>query len=228
VLAEERRNGAVPPAAALPPQRAVPLTDSDDSDDSDHSGASTSTSSVTVLPTQTRGPSTRSYKAVLGLAAAAVVVVGGGAVALQGLGGSTSSSTAGSSALALADATSVRQSGTAYRSADLASAGGVLPSPSTPLATPEVATGSPDPGTATDRSGALLTSQTVTACVANLTQRTGVLAIVIDQGTYNGRPANVVVLPSEDDPKTLDVWVIGPGCTADSVDLYEWRRIPAS
>ncbi len=99
----------------------------------------------------------------------------------------------------------------------------VVPGAVTPTATP------PTSRPLGPTTGAVpFTAQTVTACVRQLTGVDGVTALAVDRGTYEGKPVDVVVLPTPGDPSTLDVWVIKPGCTATDVTLYVFRPIPAS
>ena len=195
---------------------------------------------VTVLPSPAeRRPSssTRALRWIAG-AAAAVVVVGVGAAAIRGAGTSNSdlATTAGAAAPERSGADPIRTSGTDYTSSDLAAKAQSLVQPGA-VSPPGSATdaGSIDGGDATPAtpvpsvtaSGApgLLSAATLDACLLQLTGRTGVVPVAVDQGTYEGQPADVVVLPSADSPSTLEVWVIGPGCTASDSRLYEYRVI---
>ena len=44
-------------------------------------------------------------------------------------------------------------------------------------------------------------------------------------GTYEGKPADVVVIPTANDETQLDVWVLAPGCTATNADVFTFARI---
>jgi hypothetical protein len=231
VLAQERLTSAAAPgrpAAALesaPDQ--VPLA------------------SVTVLPTaselpsQRRSPLARGVRILGGLAAAVVLVVGGNAVITGNLGGSSSSTSAGGAPAGVGDASTsmvaLQDSGTAYTKASLSSQATALAARA--QASPQLVTGSvssaasgsglpavPSPGTAEERKA--LTQAGLPSCVEQLSGRPGVVPLAADTGTYDGRPALVVILPTDRDPTSLDVWVIGPVCTATTADLYEFRRIP--
>lgn len=107
VLAEERRRGA-------PALVALPGGGSDDSDLGAGSAPASLPENVSVLPTASgrRGPTSRSFRILGGLAAAAVVVVGGSVVINNGSLGS-SSDTSGGATAALAV---VQDSNTAYSS----------------------------------------------------------------------------------------------------------------
>ncbi len=170
---------------------------------------------------------------------------------------STSASVAssGTGELRAAPAT-VQDSGTAYtRSAlsaqatALLSRAKTLPAPAqvdSPVASPaatsnDTATGSgttaggygtaataaPSVGTPQSAAGPRLSDATLAACVESLAGKPGVTPLAADLATYDGKPAAIVVLPTDGDPGFLDVWVIAPVCTATSTDLFEFRRIPA-
>jgi hypothetical protein len=231
VLAELRRTEPVPLAGLA---GAVPLADSEDSD----RAATGAGADATVLPMPRRESSTsRTFRWVAG-AAAAVVVLGGGAAVLSGaLGGGA---TSGSSVTAADSASGggpvpLRSTGTDYSSDALAAQAQSLVAEAAKggTTTPEIAPEATPDTAATDASGSpdartLLTSASVAACLEQLTGAPGATPVAIDQGTYEGKPADVVVLPSPDDPQRLEVWVIGPGCTRESVQLYEFRTIPSA
>jgi hypothetical protein len=89
-------------------------------------------------------------------------------------------------------------------------------------ATPKAGTPTPTPATAyLARQSAGLSD-----CVEQLVGRPGTTALAVDAGTFDGKPADIVVLPSRDDPASLDVWVLAPGCTRAFADPLEFRRIP--
>ena len=211
----------------------------------DEPGAQTALAPVTVLPTQRRtaGPSTRSFRWVAGAAAALVVVAGGAAVVRGGSGSGNVATSAGSSVSSpeadgsVSAAAPISKSGTAYRQDALESqASALVASPSTPDQVLQSVT--PGAGVTPGPSGVraetslasghyagLLSAQSLAACIEQLTGSPGVTPIAVDQGTYEGKPANVVVLPAPDDPTRLEVWVVGPGCTKETAQLYEWRTI---
>lgn len=48
-----------------------------------------------------------------------------------------------------------------------------------------------------------------------------VTPLAVDLATWKGQPAAVIVLPTLDDPATVDTWVVGPDCSqADAKVLY--------
>ncbi len=225
VIAEERRTAAVAVAGAA---AAAPGADASDV------GVG-HVAPVTVLPTARRGPSTRAFRIVGGLAAAALVVLGGVTV-LHGIGGSSSSSSgaaASSAAGGAADtatATRLTASGTSYTRASLATqAAGLVAAAraASPLTERTVAAPSPAPAEGKPYSAAL-TPTDAAACVRALTEGDGSTAVAVDSGSYDGTPAIVVVVPPPDAPGSLDVFVVRPGCGAGAADLLEFQRIPAS
>jgi hypothetical protein len=70
-----------------------------------------------------------------------------------------------------------------------------------------------------------LSLDTLPACLTGL-GLTGVTPLAIDHGTFKGQPADVLVFPTEDDPTTLDVYVLKPGCSASDAQFYEFAHVP--
>ena len=64
----------------------------------------------------------------------------------------------------------------------------------------------------------------LTRCIDELSGTPGTTPVAIDVGTYNDKPALVVVLPSADDPASLDVIVVPANCT--SSDFAQLVRVP--
>ncbi|MFN8167934.1 MAG: hypothetical protein U0S36_04025 [Candidatus Nanopelagicales bacterium] len=225
VLAELARSssGAVA-AAGTGLAGAAALVDGEDQTSPAHG-------TVTVLPApRERRPSatTRTFRWVAG-AAAAIVVIGGGAAVIRGAGtGSSSSATsAGAAAPEAGDPVPIRSSGTEYSSQDLEAKAQRLVSgfSGVPASGSDGSSGTPRVSASGKVPGALLRPETLADCIEQLTGRPGVVPIAVDQGTYDGKPADIVVLPSADDPTKLEVWAIGPGCTKDDSTLYEYRVI---
>jgi len=230
VIAEERRT------AALATGSASTTLDPSDATPSPHA-------SVTVLPTleERRGPSTKAFKIVGGVAAAALVVVGGVALAGSlGSGSGASVASAGASAASNGDATNgsgvaISASGTQYSTASLATQAAALVagSPSTPLSGTVPAVPSPEsvPGTAgvtATRSAAGATSappafalDKAASCVTALTDGDGSSAVAIDSGTFNGKAALVVVVTDPQDPAALRVFVTAPDCSPNFVQFQQ-------
>jgi hypothetical protein len=199
-----------------------------------------SATTATVLPLsaggQRRGPSYTGLRRMLAVAAALVVVVGGvSLVRSLGLGSGSEASSAGGASMAPekaagADGTtaySARTSltGTAYTRALLGTQVSVLATAAlrgerfqeqATVASAHAASLAPVPsGTALD------------ACLSGLTGRPGVTPVVVDSGTFEGKPANVVVLQTEGDAAKLDVWVLAPGCSGADPSVLEFQRIPS-
>lgn len=226
VIAEERRTAAVAGAGA----GAAP------SGDEASDGGPGPVAPVTVLPARNRGPSTRAFRIVGGLAAAALVVLGGVTVLHGTVGGSSSSSSAetssaaGGGAVDAATGTAVTASGVRYSRATLAvqAAALVAAARAGSPATDRTAA-VPSPATVEGKTyAAALTADTAASCVRALTENDGSTAVAVDSGSYDGQPAIVVVVPPPDAPGSLDVFVVKPGCGADTADLLEFQRIPAS
>lgn len=228
VLAEERRAST---------GRALGATAALADSSSERSGT---TAPVTVLPTgaSRRGPSTRAFRIVGGLAAAALVVLGG-VVVLRGtgVGGSTSGgaeSAASASSSTAAGGTLVTASGTAYAKATLAAQARTLAtaarvrSATDATAPANGVPAAPSPATAGGTTFRAFTPDNATVCVRAITDGGTSVALAVDSGSYAGRPAVVVVVPTQGDPTQLDVFVVKPDCAAGTPDIVEFQRIPAS
>lgn len=61
-------------------------------------------------------------------------------------------------------------------------------------------------------------------CVAALIDGPGT-PLSVDLATWQGRPAAVILLPTPDDPATLDVWVVGPGCSTADAQVLHFARV---
>ncbi len=48
--------------------------------------------------------------------------------------------------------------------------------------------------------------------------------LLVDSATYEGRPATVIVVPGTD-AQHMDVWVVGPKCSAGTTDLISHQRV---
>lgn len=230
VLAEERRTGA-PVLGVIP--------GGGEGDDAPRSLPD----NVTVLPTpaERRGPSMKSFRVLGGLAAAAVVVVGGVTI-LNNNGGQGSG---GAAAPALA---SIQDSGTAYsantfpdqalRLADQADAKGAPQEGGAESPQPAPTTESTDTSSTVEPSvtessvtaspaAAPLTPERALLCTKEISDGTVTEPLLVDQGTYDGRDAEIYVLPSVDDPTSYDVIVVAAGCTTGQSELLNFRRVTA-
>jgi hypothetical protein len=203
-------------------------------------GTSGRGASVTVLPTgeERRGRSSRGLTTLLAVAAAVVVVVGVGAM-IKGTGGlsAETSSSAGAASSAPEDSSggsTVNASGQDYSAALLAAQARDLVDGKLVEATPAVGTGAtaptaPTPSTPATRSAqgySLADRATLAQCVTSLTGGTAVTPVAVDEGTYEGKPAQVVVLPTDGDPASLDVWVVAPGCgNGTEPTVLEFQRV---
>jgi hypothetical protein len=214
--------------------------------------------SPTVVPFAARSgpaPGWRNPR-VLQVAAVLVLVVGGGIVGIKTFAGHASapfsaSTEAAPAAGGAAEKTAITRSNRAYTAATLVAdvhslvASGTLTTGSLQAGAPgpEVpsraqATRSTTPASGTSNTGSLdatlrvLTSSTATLapCIATLEEGlpSYVDPIAVDAGTYEGKPALIVVLPGADDPTAyFDVWIVGPACgkNKDS-NLIRYQSVP--
>jgi len=88
------------------------------------------------------------------------------------------------------------------------------------------------PSTASTRSGLSsadvpqsLQADSVTACMTRL-ELPGVVPLVVDRGTFDGKPADVIVVATEGDPTKVDVYVLKPGCATSEPIVYEFATVP--
>ena len=80
----------------------------------------------------------------------------------------------------------------------------------------------PDP--ALDR---LRTADGLAACLAALLppDDTSVRPLAVDYAAYQGQPALVVLLPADDAPEKVDVFVVGAGCTVGDDQTLFFTRL---
>lgn len=210
----------------------------------------------TVVPLVRRG-SPRAWRnpRVLQVAAVMVLVVAGGVVGVKAFAGRTTSTASTASAVAGAaqQKTAISQSNRAYTTATLvsdvhslvggrATAYGVAGSGATPVA-PSPATSGSSSGVAPGQAAAATPPGPLNQGLRRLTASAAALApciaaieeglagyvdpVAIDAGTFNGRPALVVVLPGAGDPSAYDVWIVGPTCgTNKDADLIRYQAVP--
>lgn len=160
-------------------------------------------------------------------AAASIVLLLVGALVLGGnKGGSNNTSTsADGSARGRSGDTAgggVVTSGRNYTATTLAAAVPALVAGrvSVPLAAADSRAAAAAPGAGLGRPGAL------EPCVAELAGRSGVRPLAVDLARFAGKPAAVIVLPETGQPSTLDIWVVGPGCSRGDPQLIYFTRLP--
>lgn len=241
VIAEEQAAAARGAAAGDP----TALTDATGSSTGTTTGgrhaSRPAASGATVVPLDGVRRRRGAPRWLLGAAAAVLVVLVGGAL-VKGAGTASSPSSAGGAMSAAAPSaaavTAETSSGTAYTRADVAAQATALVSgalvragdalgASTPPGT-GVEAGPATPSTATkDSAGSapLLSGASLAACLVQLTDDPAATAVAVDRGSYQGQPADVVVVPSPGDPTHLDVWVLAPGCSRTSADVLLFERI---
>jgi hypothetical protein len=116
----------------------------------------------------------------------------------------------------------------ASRSAFTATA--TLPPEASTEPTPEDSAPTPS-GTAlgTDSSGVVLKLTAgpgaARACLESYLDAPDIMPLAIDIGTWDGRPAAVIVLPNDTDPTAADVWVIDPDCAGPEDPLLYFATI---
>ncbi len=73
---------------------------------------------------------------------------------------------------------------------------------------------------------ALMRPQRLVDCVAALTGRPAgaVTPLAADLGSFQGKPAAVIVLPTANRPALVDVWVVGRGCNASDQEFIYFLR----
>lgn len=195
----------------------------------------TAATTVTPLHDTSRGPA---GMRVLQAAAAIVLVLAGvgvGVNAFRAGGGDDTATTADSAGGAAQEGAA---SGTGYpvtRSGRNWSAGTLGPAvpglvtgslaPAADAAPPEAGG---DQGTArdlaSDEVGRLAGGPPLADCVAALVDGPGT-PLAVDLSSWEGNPAAVVVLPTPDDPSSVDVWVVGPQCSQADARLLYFARV---
>lgn len=186
---------------------------------------------VPVLPTRERGP--RGMRLLQAAAVVVLLLAGVGFVAsilqVGGGGGADNATTAGGA------------SDSAGKGAESAgfpvTASGRNWSPDTVVAAiPDLVAGRLGPPVAADTDGAqgapstlreapgdtarLASGAPLAECVGALNDGP-VTPVAVDLASWQGSPAVVIVLPTPEDPTTVDAWVVGPECAqADAHVLY--------
>jgi hypothetical protein len=110
----------------------------------------------------------------------------------------------------------------AVPSPDTAAGGSTAPTADSPA---PVSVGPLDPALRRLMSSTAALAPCIAAIENGLTAYVAPLAI--DAGTYEGRPALIVVLPGADDPTSYDVWIVGPTCGASQdAALIRYQSVP--
>jgi hypothetical protein len=68
----------------------------------------------------------------------------------------------------------------------------------------------------------LLRGRPLATCVANLADGP-VTPLAVDAARYDGKPATIIVLPTDGDASTVDVYVVAPGCPNGT--FIAWQRV---
>ena len=210
---------------------------------------------TTVVPISSARSARWRDPRILKVAAAVVLVLGGGGLAIKVISSGGGSSSEGSTTAAAGGAPRAAEklsvnSAHAYTSDTLATdvralVAGTLPkavvgqdSAAGPTLEPHPTVSgtvsSPNPGYGAPVTKPLqeLTStvDTLAPCIAALeADITAVTPFAIDAGTYDGRPALIVVLPNKEDAKYYDVFIVGAKCgQGNGADFIAYRRVPRS
>lgn len=182
----------------------------------------------------------------LQVAAVAVLVVAGGVVGVRALSGQSPSAGANTSAGGAAAASAkpvITRSNRAYTATTLVADVRTLVAGGPSLYAPAASGASPLAQTAATVAAAptatkpldpalralTASSRTLGPCVTAIEDGLAayVAPIAIDAGTYNGKPALLVVLPGSDDPTAYDVWIVGPACgTNKDAALIRYQSVP--
>jgi hypothetical protein len=170
-------------------------------------------------------------------AVAAVALVAGLVVSRSGSGHPNKPSSAGVNRgigeAAPASAVKQWQTGANYTKANIAAlVPGIVVGIPTPLPSPTALANGPDKAAGPSATNAATASFTqrqlrslaaLTQCAALLNAGTPVQPLSVDYASYNGKPATIVVFPSHDDVRQLDVWVVRSVCSSGSLDLVFYR-----
>jgi hypothetical protein len=99
----------------------------------------------------------------------------------------------------------------------------VVPTPAASTRSSVTQNASPSDAFATDVPA--LTADAVPPCMANL-QLPGVVPLVVDRGTFDNKPADVIVVATDGNPATVDVYVLRPGCATAEPLVFELATVP--
>jgi hypothetical protein len=203
---------------------------------------------TTVIPRQpTRSRAPRGLRLAGIAASVAALALVGGVVANQFVASTSDSTVITEASGSLPTTDEVTTSGTTFEaesadeqaSALVGQATGAAPKQeAVPLSTQTAAPTTSESVTTSGSSGAVGAEPEVKAfvddtaqrqaCVENLAQRQGVKPVAVDMGYYKGEPAAMVVLPSEDDPTKVDVFIVGTDCNLIDADVQYFTRVDVS
>jgi len=85
-------------------------------------------------------------------------------------------------------------------------------------------TATPAPAAAPTGAQRLASGPALAECVAALADGP-VTPLAVDLATWEGDPAAVILLPTPDDPATLDVWVVAPDCSPADAKVRYFARL---
>ena len=217
--------------------------------------AEPASTAVTRTVTPLRAPEQHSPRGmrVLQVAAVVVLLLAGGALGVSALRGgssgsadSTAADSAGSSATAPKAALGsypLTASGTDWTAASLASAAPQLAAgtlaPTVPPSSAALAAGARPPGGSTARpgddaaapglaslpTGRLAGGTALAGCVAALADGP-VTPLAVDLAQFKGQPAAVILLPGLAGADKMDIWVVGPDCTAGNDQTLYYASVP--
>ncbi|HET9946314.1 MAG TPA: hypothetical protein VFR56_11740, partial [Actinomycetes bacterium] len=85
-------------------------------------------------------------------------------------------------------------------------------------------TGTPAPAAAPAGAQRLASGPALAECVAALADGP-VTPLAVDLATWDGDPAAVILLPTPDDPGTVDAWVVAPDCAAADAKVLYFARL---
>lgn len=214
-------------AGALPPEVAARLDDA-------------LAAEATTTGTPGRVPVRSPFGMRVLQAAAAVVLllagVGVGVSALQGGGSESSEQTTagdagGGAAAERAGGFTVTASGRNWSSDTVVEAVPQLVAGSFPAAesAPTAEGGSEDSGAAapqllSEDLSRLTGGPPLADCVTALADGPAT-PLAVDLASWQGNPAAVIVLPTPDDPTTVDTWVVGPACSQADAQVLHFARV---
>ncbi|HEX7186732.1 MAG TPA: hypothetical protein VF423_00785 [Actinomycetes bacterium] len=198
----------------------------------------------TVTPVTPIGAGHRSPFGMRILQAAAVIVLllAGTGIALSALGGGDSANTDAGGA----DSTAGRAAEKAPGSYPVTASGRNWGAETLPVAVPELVDGTLAPTVTAQRDNAgddepsddarapqllsesdaarLAGGPPLAECVTALNDGP-ITPLAVDLASWQGQPAAVIVLPTPDDPATVDAWVVAPDCSQADARVLHFARV---